>query len=41
MTKIIIEISGSDVQTTTGVAGASASVSGQTGTATSGTGGAP
>lgn len=41
MTKITVEISGSDVQTTTGVSSVSTSVSGQTGTAASGTGGAP
>jgi hypothetical protein len=41
MTKITIEVSGSDIQTTTGLSGVSASAPSHTGAATSGTGGAP
>jgi hypothetical protein len=41
MTKITIEISGSDMQTTTGVSGTSAPASAQTGTTVDGTGGVP
>jgi hypothetical protein len=41
MTKITIEISSSDVQTTTDVSGASTSAAGHTATAASGTGSAP